>query len=174
VGRSLSFALAILLASCGGSTTSGVPDAGAGGTGGKSDGSIDCSNVGCAAPPLCSSGCTYKGRMYPAGSTFNATDGCNTCGCDDMGGAACTKKVCVCDPAAEEHRRVYIGKSPADCATVDYTCTGPTTSFSNACGCGCEEDPSCPDWFDCQPSPDVPPCDTAAIKARCPYSGIAF
>jgi hypothetical protein len=108
------------------------------------------------------------------GSTFNAGDGCNTCGCEVNKMIACTKKACMCDPAAEIHRRQYIGMSPEACAALDYVCTGTTTAFSNSCGCGCEQDPSCPEWFDCQPSPSVPPCDTAAIKMKCPYSGIAF
>src|SRR5438132_1048756 len=80
---------------------------------------------------------------------------------------SCTKKACQCDPTAEAHQRVYVGKSPSECAVIDFTCTGNTTMFSNACGCGCEQDPSCPDWFDCQPSPNTPPCDMADIKRRC-------
>ena len=116
----------------------------------------------------------YQGRTYPPGSTFNAGDGCNTCGCDQSAGISCTKKACMCDPAAEVRRREYIGKSPDECATIRFTCPSNTTPFMNTCGCGCEQDPGCPEWFDCQPSPGVPPCDTMAIKAKCPYSGIAF
>jgi hypothetical protein len=219
VGRTFAALVALAVASCGGSTTTGAPDggtsvgaggsAGAGGTGGgsgsKNDGSIDCSTIGCAPPPMCSSGCTavcgccacgegmvegdlicaggcwkplegcnWLGHTYPPGATFNAGDGCNTCGCSVPGGISCTKKACLCDPTAEVHRREYKNTNPAACSMQSFACTGTTTFFSNMCGCGCEQDPACPDFFDCQPSPDVPPCDTVAIKMKCPYSGIAF
>ena len=199
---------------CGGSTSSGAPDAGMGGSSGGgagasgrggTGGSVDCSTIGCAPPPMCSVGCTavcgccacgegttqgdlictggcwrplegcnWLGHTYPPGATFNAGDGCNTCGCDLVAGISCTKKACVCDPAAEVHRRQYVTTEPGKCAAIDFVCTNPTTTFSNMCGCGCEQDPTCPEFFDCQPSPDAPPCDTAAIKMKCPYSGIAF
>jgi hypothetical protein len=118
-------------------------------------------------------GCLYDLQTHAIGTTFNAGDGCNTCTCDLNKELSCTKKACVCDPAAEVHRREYLAPGPGPCVIV-LRCMGTTTAFSNACGCGCEQDPSCPEWFDCQPSPDVPPCDTAAIKMKCPYSGIAF
>jgi hypothetical protein len=39
-------------------------------------------------------GCAYGGWVYPAGSSFPSTDGCNTCGCTSGGDVACTKKAC--------------------------------------------------------------------------------
>jgi hypothetical protein len=40
--------------------------------------------------------CTYDGMQHPAGTTFRASDGCNTCSCN-AGTVACTKRACVAD-----------------------------------------------------------------------------
>jgi hypothetical protein len=133
---------------------------------------------GCWAPLLADAGaapaCQYRGRGYPAGVTFRQGDGCNTCTCGTGAVAQCTEKACTCSPAAEAHQREYVGMSPEECAAIRYLCASNTTPFANACGCGCEEDASCPDWFNCEPSPGGTPCDTQALKAMCPYSGFAF
>lgn len=39
--------------------------------------------------------CSYEGKMYPAGSSFPASDGCNSCGCQADGSVACTEKACL-------------------------------------------------------------------------------
>jgi hypothetical protein len=41
-----------------------------------------------------------------------------------------------CDPANEPWRD-YIGTG-YQCETIRYTCPSGTKSFSNSCGCGCE------------------------------------
>jgi hypothetical protein len=64
--------------------------------------------------------------------------------------------------------------TPDTCPVIKYTCPEGTSHFSNACGCGCEQSADCPEWFNCMPGPDAPPCDTDAIKTKCPYSGIAY
>ncbi|GMV42495.1 MAG: hypothetical protein AMXMBFR64_42110 [Myxococcales bacterium] len=120
----------------------------------------------------CAPVCSYGGKNYEYGETFPSTDGCNTCTCMD-GGVACTEMACACDPKSEWWRK-YVGSSPEQCMVIKYTCEPNTTGFSNACGCGCEQDPSCPEWFNCMPGPGAPPCDPAAIAAKCPYSGIAW
>jgi hypothetical protein len=74
----------------------------------------------------------------------------------------------------DDHHRSYIGKSPAECMTIRYKCGPNTTAFSNSCGCGCEQPATCPEFYDCEPSPGTPPCDTQALKMQCPYSGFAF
>jgi hypothetical protein len=43
-----------------------------------------------------------------------------------------------CDPENEPWR-TYLG-TPAECATLHYTCPPGKHSFSNECGCGCEPD----------------------------------
>lgn len=117
-------------------------------------------------------GCDYNGKTYAVGATYPASDGCNTCTCGDSGATGCTTMACVCDPATEWNKN-YVG-SPSNCPVIDFVCPDNTTMFANECGCGCQQDPSCPEWFDCMPSPGTPPCDTQALQARCPYSGFAF
>jgi hypothetical protein len=88
-----------------------------------------------AAPPAT---CDYNGTTYQEGDGFPSTDGCNTCSCGPTGGVACTKRACLaCDPDAEPWRN-YVG-TPTTCQTIRYVCIATQRSFSNACGCGCEE-----------------------------------
>lgn len=129
----------------------------------QSDGSIACTQIGCAPT------CKYAGKDYVPGETFPALDGCNTCTCGADGSVSCTEINCPCD-ASKEWWREYVGKSPEECATIKYTCPEHTTPFSNSCGCGCEQDPACPQWFDCMPPA---PCDPDMLK-KCPYSGVAY
>lgn len=117
---------------------------------------------------LCAATCMYAGTQYPVGASFAALDGCNKCTCTDQG-VSCTELACPCD-AAKEWWRNYVGKSPAECATIKYACPANTTAFANACGCGCEQDASCPQTIDCMPP--APDCDK--WKAKCPYSGVAY
>lgn len=137
------------------------------------DGCNDCTcqDNGLVACTLayCAGTCTYAGKEYKEGETFPALDGCNKCTCVS-GSASCTEINCPCDPAKEWYRD-YVGKSPKECAVISYSCPDNTTAFNNACGCGCEQDPSCPEWFDCMPPS---PCDVNQIKKQCPYSGIAY
>jgi hypothetical protein len=126
-------------------------------------------NVGCTAV-WCGDGCVYAGTSYQVGESFPALDGCNTCTCEPGGVVGCTKIACACDPSSEWWRK-YVAQDPAQCAVIDFACPASTTYFENGCGCGCEQDASCPQVFDCMP-PAM--CDTAAIMAKCPYSIIAF
>lgn len=136
------------------------------------DGCNTCSCMGggqvaCTAA-YCGATCTYGGKQYAAGDTFPALDGCNKCTCTDQG-VTCTEIACACDPA-KEWWRSYVGKSPEECMTIKYACPANTTSFANPCGCGCEQDASCPEFIDCMPP--APDCDK--WKAKCPFSGVAY
>lgn len=79
-----------------------------------------------------------------------------------------------CDPSAE-YNRSYVGSSPAECALIDFMCPPNTTYFGNACGCGCEQASTCPEWVDCMPGPGTlnPLCTTEG-HAMCPYTKLAF
>ena len=90
----------------------------------------------CGAPP--SPGCDYNGAHYAAGDVFPSSDGCNECTCGTDGTVACTERACACDPASEPSRH-YIG-TPEECTRISYLCAPGTHPFSNACGCGCEDD----------------------------------
>jgi hypothetical protein len=129
---------------------------------------------GCWALGDPAGGCSFLGVYYPVGAQFAAGDGCNSCTCLAPGEQACTELACSCDPVLEEQQREYVGTSADECAVIDFACPQHTTYFGNACGCGCEQSPSCPEWFDCMPTPDAPPCDEAQIHTECPYSGIAY
>lgn len=56
---------------------------------GGGDGSLD------AALSVDGGACTYGGTLHAVGTTFPATDGCNTCSCGDGGVVGCTKKLCL-------------------------------------------------------------------------------
>lgn len=115
----------------------------------------------------CPPECTYAGTTYQVGESFPALDGCNTCTCTD-GGIVCTKVACSCDPTTEWWRD-YVSTSVNECALIDFACPENTTGFQNACGCGCEQDASCPQTIDCQP-----PTDCTELKKKCPYSLVAL
>lgn len=116
----------------------------------------------------CAGGCTYGGTVYPSGESFPSLDGCNTCSCGTDGLAFCTEKACACNPDKEWWRK-YFSADPNGCNVVD--CPQTTTGFQNACGCGCEQDPACPESFDCMPAKT---CDVKKIQQECPYSSIAL
>jgi len=127
------------------------------------DGSVSCTEMAC--PPAC----VYGGVSYAVGETFPALDGCNTCSCSAPKVVSCTTKPCAaCNPASEWWRN-YVATDPAKCALIDYVCPENTQSFSNSCGCGCQQDPNCPKVIDC-----MPPADCTAAKKKCPYSGVAY
>jgi len=127
------------------------------------DGQIACTGAYCE--PIC----TYAGKPYSIGQQFPSLDGCNTCICTDQG-ISCTEINCPCNPE-KEWWRSYVATDPAKCALIDYACIENTKPFQNACGCGCEQDPSCPEYFDCMPPS---PCNPEEIKKKCPYSKIAY
>ena len=128
-----------------------------------------CDEYGGTCTALYCGTCIYSVVVHQSGDQFAALDGCNTCSCTD-GETSCTGLSCMCDPAAEWWRD-YVGKSPAECMTIDYACPPQTAAFSNDCGCGCEQGPSCPQSFDCMPPVD---CDEAWIQLNCPYSVMAL
>jgi hypothetical protein len=130
----------------------------------QADGSVICTQQDCAVS------CVYAGKSYAPGDTFPSLDGCNKCGCDPEGNVSCTELACPCEPAAEWWRE-YVGNSPAECATIKYACPGNATPFASACGCGCEQSPECPQYFDCMPPAT---CNEDELKKKCPYSGIAY
>lgn len=114
--------------------------------------------------------CTYAGKQYAPGDSFPATDGCNTCTCTDDGHIACTEIYCQCDPE-KEWWRDYKFTDPDTCAVVKYQCQPKTLPFSNDCGCGCQQDPACPEWINCMP-PVTPEC--TQLQTDCPYSQVAY
>ena len=98
-----------------------------------------CAELGNDAPGRCEQGCMHNGQLHPAGSSFPAGDGCNTCSCTAEGLLGCTKIGCPsCNPAREPNRR-YAGRSVDECARIRFFCQAPEKAFHNDCGCGCEK-----------------------------------
>lgn len=126
-------------------------------------GGVACTEMACPT-------CVYAGNTYTPGATFPALDGCNTCQCAGDGSVGCSKMACACDPAKEWYRK-YLGHSPKECAVIDFQCPPNTVGFENDCGCGCEQNAKCPEYFDCMPPA---PCDPKKLQEECPYSGIAL
>jgi hypothetical protein len=123
----------------------------------------DCAQIPmCHAVTLCCS--TIYCRVLTPGSGGSSGSG----GSGGDGGAPAE-----CDPETE-HDREYIGASPTACAVIFYGCPEHTTMFSNDCGCGCEQDASCPEFVDCMPGGDPNPGCSSEERARCPYTDIAF
>ncbi len=127
------------------------------------DGSIACTAMAC---PIC----VYEGAEHQPGESFPSIDGCNTCTCMDDGTVSCTEIACPCDPPNEWWRE-YASLDAQECLLLDFACPANTLRFDNACGCGCEQDASCPQFFDCMPPAQ---CDVQALMEQCPYSEIAF
>jgi hypothetical protein len=129
---------------------------------------------GCWAPT--DGACTVDGMPYGSGAEFAAGDGCNTCLCRADGTVECTALDCPdCNPSEETNRREYVSTDVGRCAAVDFLCAEATTPFFNDCGCGCEQDATCPDWIDCMPGGADPDCaDLEALALRCPFTGVAW
>jgi hypothetical protein len=104
------------------------------------------------------------GAGVPAGGAGGS--GAGTGGGSGSGGNAGMP----CNPELE-HNRDYLGNVET-CARADFICMEPTTGFSNACGCGCEQDASCPPAFECGPNARPAPgfACTPENLARCPFS----
>lgn len=153
--------------------------------------------VTCSTYP-CTSACTYAGYPYADGDTFVAVDGCNKCACSD-GVVTCGSLDCSCNPD-KEYWRQYVAHTTNECASINYRCQPGATPFSNACGCGCEQSPDCPSYFDCPlqyvgvggttgtwpgysggaPGTGTagstyysPTCPDSARRAACPLSGVS-
>ncbi len=124
------------------------------------DGSVDCTLIACVS-------CSYAGTQYRVGDVFADRDGCNQCSCLPDGSVSCSNAACACN-RAQEWWRQYSAMSPAACASSRYTCPTNTTSFSNDCGCGCEEPTTCAQYLNCIPGAGSG-CDMAQAKVDCPF-----
>jgi hypothetical protein len=94
----------------------------------------------------CTSSCAYAGRFYNNGTSFTSTDGCNECTCVN-GVVDCTQNDCNCFTA--QYWRLYRLTDANQCAAAVLNCPIGTTEFTNACGCGCEQSPDCPEYARC-------------------------
>ena len=109
--------------------------------------------------------CFYNGKKYATGESFQAMDGCNTCGCKHGGEVLCSMYACTPDACAEEGERVYYesafgateccnksaGIRPVSFLNENGLCMAPTNGQKGTCSegwfkhcgdgtCGSEED----------------------------------
>ncbi len=83
------------------------------------------------------------------------------------------KCVAGCDESKEPNRK-YVAHSPEQCKLVRYACEPGTVGFSNDCGCGCEQPSDCPTFINCMPGPGDTATTCATLRAKCPYTPVAF
>ncbi len=133
--------------------------------------SICCSQVWCVSPepvtcqafPACADDETEVKECPPGASCVERT----LCGSTIL----CAPAETPCDASAEPSRD-YVGDSPEMCQLIKYACPEDTSWFSNACGCGCEQSPDCPESVNCMPGWD-PEDDVSALCDQpdvCPYT----
>lgn len=73
-------------------------------------------------------------------------------------------------PDSAAHWKRYVGTA-AQCAEFSLHCSAFTSEFRDACGCGCEQDPACPEVIDCSPEQGEPsPVCANAGAFKCPFS----
>lgn len=126
---------------------------------------VCCNTILCATPtamcnalPLCDEGDSQVDECPADASCYSRTLCGSTILCADL----------TCDPA-DEYNRKYV--STGSCDTIDFECDGATTPFFNDCGCGCEQDSSCPVSIDCSPGAQPrPECSDEELLTRCPYT----
>lgn len=115
---------------------------------------VDESPVNCAALPSCQAN-EVEVSLCPEGATCHVRTMC---------GSSVLCQVEACDYDATF--RYYVATSPTQCALADFACPAHTNGFSDACGCGCEQPSTCPEYVDCMPGGAAPQCATG----ECPYT----
>jgi hypothetical protein len=129
---------------------------------------VCCSTIWCARPlatcnaaPSCDPGdIKISGECPPGVGCYTRSLCGSTIHCIDT----------ACDPGAEYNRK-YATRNASSCALIDFGCEANTAPFVNDCGCGCEQDPACPEYIHCEPrlEPDTidPRCSDRTV---CPLS----
>ena len=105
-----------------------------------------CNAAGECGPeePACDATCEYGGQVYPAGSSFPSTDGCNTCGCSEDGSVACTDMACQecggfagtqCDAGFFCNQAIGACQAPDAGGVCKLVPEGCTKEYFPVCGC---------------------------------------
>ncbi|HWP07486.1 MAG TPA: hypothetical protein VNN72_17160, partial [Polyangiaceae bacterium] len=79
----------------------------------------------------------------------------------------CSDDTCSATPGKEPNRHY---DPTGMCQPQGDYCPEYTSPFHNDCGCGCEQDVTCPPTIDCSPGPEPNPNCTEEALAQCPYS----
>lgn len=127
-----------------------------------------CSTVWCAtgtalcdAIPTCNNDDTLvTGPCPPSDVCYNVSLCGSTITC---------RRNTACNPVTEYNRN-YVATSPSSCQVIKYSCPANTSMFSNACGCGCEQASTCPEYANCMPGSLVDPSQLCGDGTLCPYT----
>lgn len=130
------------------------------GAGGHSIGGNQSSSTGGVASAGAS--CMYGGADYPVGTTFAATDGCNTCTCNNPIDIRCT--TVECDGGCRYEGKLYeLGAEFADvdgCNTCSCTANGVSCT-TRACQCNPDTE-----WWRSYSATDPGQCKTTAVSCN--------
>jgi hypothetical protein len=85
-------------------------------------------HVKCSKDPCATGSCA----VVDAKCTTNECGTCHPEWTDHTGALACTLTTPCDDP-----QRMFVGTSPAECATLQFSCAAGTDEFTDQCGCGC-------------------------------------
>jgi hypothetical protein len=172
------FSLSVVL-SCGGQSQRRNDDDASGG--GSSGASFGGTSGATAAGGTIAGDCVYDGQIYPVGSSFAASDGCNTCTCSSEG-VGCTllecPTGCTIEGRAYAHGEVFTFNEPNGCGTC--TCNDGEVMCATT---PCPGSPRCDMlsfWYSeraffagrgCDPAVDLVQCTVAmpsALPCGCP------
>jgi len=97
--------------------------------------------------------CTHNGVGYPAGATFPAGDGCNSCSCAANGQVACT--LIACQPDCVFNTSYRLGETGGLAAYEESFTLTPPASYRHT------RTPRLTDPPDVTCAPALPPCNSA-------------
>lgn len=121
--------------------------------------------VNCFALPACDPGDTQQIGPCPSPYSCYSRSACGvTVMCVDT-----VQDAGVCNPDTEYNRN-YVDTDPQQCQDISFGCVAYSRYFINDCGCGCEQDPTCPESVDCTPGQGTMDPLCSADSTRCPYT----
>jgi len=118
------------------------------------------------------------GTTVAAAGASSCTNACDPGDPEVPPGGACAPYSCYTRALCGEEITCVNCKAPSvsrhyaaygECALAEIECPDQTLPFRDDCGCGCAQDPSCPDQINCLAAD--PLCSAEGL-AKCPYSGI--
>jgi len=103
--------------------------------------------------------CSYGGKTYNPGESFNSVDGCNTCDCNNFGRITCTLLYCPFDAAPPPGDAVSEPDGPEVCLWGDASVPVGQSVFDgcNTCSCGSGGFMMCTERA-CPPADAAPSC----------------
>lgn len=116
----------------------------------------------CGGGPTCPEG-TREVSGCPSSGDCEIVSACSTtiyCLKEASGGA--------CDP--EDPNREYISKGVNSCVGIDFGCDAGLVLFNDECGCGCQQEATCPAYLNCMPGDEFLGDPGCSDSGYCPLS----